>query len=240
MEFACHLSKPSLSIQGSSCLRIYDGQMALDSGERLDQVNNLLVQMTELVGTAISKATQALLEDDLGVAEQVLSGDQAIDQLNEEVEALCFRISTLQAPMARDLRRVMSGIRIASSLERMGDLAVHIAKQVRLRYPSPSVPEELRHTFADMGMAASRIVAETGQVIAASDTTLAGKIGQHDDVLDRLHRELFTTVLSEDWKYGVEAAIDVTLLSRFYERFGDHAVTVAKRVTYIEDGSTFS
>jgi phosphate transport system protein len=214
--------------------------MALDSGERLDQVNNLLVRMTELVGTAITKATQALLEDDLALAEQVLSGDQAIDQLNEEVEALCFRISTLQAPMARDLRRVMSGIRIASSLERMGDLAVHIAKQVRLRFPSPSVPAELRHTFADMGMAASRIVAEAGQVIASSDTTLAGKIGQHDDVLDRLHRELFTAVLSDDWKYGVEAAIDVTLLSRFFERFGDHAVTVAKRVTYIEDGSTFS
>ena len=214
--------------------------MALESGDRLDQVNQLLVQMTELVGTAITKATQALLEDDLGLAEQVLSGDPTIDHLNEEVEALCFRISTLQAPMARDLRRVMGGIRIASSLERMGDLAVHIAKQVPFRYPTPSVPEELRHTFADMGMAASRIVAETGLVIASSDTTLAGKIGQHDDVLDRLHRELFTTVLSEDWHYGVEAAIDVTLLSRFFERFGDHAVTVAKRVTYIEDGSTFS
>jgi phosphate transport system protein len=214
--------------------------MAPESGDRLAQVNQLLVQMTELVGTAITKATQALLEDDLGLAEQVLSGDPTIDHLNEEVEALCFRISTLQAPMARDLRRVMGGIRIASSLERMGDLAVHIAKQVRFRYPNPSVPEELRHTFADMGMAASRIVAETGLVIASSDTTLAGQIGQHDDVLDRLHRELFTTVLSEDWKYGVEAAIDVTLLSRFFERFGDHAVTVAKRVTYIEDGSTFS
>jgi len=214
--------------------------MALETGDRLDQVNQLLVQMTELVGTAITKATQALLEDDLGLAEQVLSGDPAIDHLNEEVEALCFRISTLQAPMARDLRRVIGGIRIASSLERMGDLAVHIAKQVRFRYPNPSVPEELRHTFADMGMAASRIVAETALVIASSDTTLAGQIGQHDDVLDRLHRELFTTVLSEDWQYGVEAAIDVTLLSRFFERFGDHAVTVAKRVTYIEDGATFS
>jgi len=224
----------------TTILGTYDEKMPVDSGDRLDQVNNLLVQMTELVGNAITQATQALLEDDLGIAEQVLSGDQAIDQLDEEVEALCFRISTLQAPMARDLRRVMAGIRIAASLERMGDLAVHIAKQVRLRYPSPSVPEELRHTFADMGMAASRIVAETGQVIASSDTSLAEKIGQHDDILDRLHRELFTTVLSKDWKYGVEAAIDVTLLSRFFERFGDHAVTVAKRVTYIEGGSTFS
>lgn len=214
--------------------------MLLDSGERLAQVNTLLVQLTELVGTAISKATQALLEDDLALAEEVLSGDEQIDHLNEDVEALCFRISTLQAPMARDLRRVMGSIRIASSLERMGDLAVHIAKQVRLRYPSPSVPAELRHTFADMGTAASRIVAETGHVISSSDTTLAGKIAQYDDVLDRLHRDLFTTVLSEDWKYGVEAAIDVTLLSRFFERFGDHAVTVAKRVTHIEDGPTFS
>jgi len=220
--------------------RVYAVFMLLDSGERLVEVKNHLVRMTELVGTSITKATQALLEDDLGLAEQVLSGDEETNRLNDEVEVLCFRISTLQAPMARDLRLVMGGIRIASSLERMGDLAVHIAKQVRLRYPSPSVPDELRHTFADMGTAASRIVAETGHVIASSDTTLAGKIGQYDDVLDRLHRELFTTVLSPNWKYGVEAAIDVTLLSRFFERFGDHAVTVAKRVTHIEDGPTFN
>ena len=214
--------------------------MLSTSSERIARVNELLIRMTALVDTAITHATQALLEDDLNLAEQTISGDREIDLLNDEVETLCFRISTLQAPMARDLRLVMGAIRIASSLERMGDLAVHIAKQVRLRFPSPSIPEELRHTFAQMGTAASRIVAETGHVIASSDTTLASKIVQYDDVLDQLHRELFSTVLSSDWQYGVEAAIDVTLLSRFFERFGDHAVTVARRVTQIESGSRLS
>ena len=213
--------------------------MLLDSTQRLTEVNNHLIRMTELVGTAISKATTALLEDNLTLAEEVISGDAELNNLNDEVESLCFRISTLQAPMARDLRFVMGSIRIAASLERMGDLAVHIAKQVRLRYPSSSIPVELQETFTNMGNAASKIVEETGQVIATADTGLASRIGQYDDVLDRHHRELFSIVLSPEWKHGVEAAIDVTLLSRFFERFGDHAVTVADRVAHIEHGPTF-
>jgi phosphate transport system protein len=211
--------------------------MAVDGGERIAQVNTLLLRMTELVGTAIMQATQALINDDLGLAESVISNDEELNALNDELEILCFRISTLQAPMARDLRMVMGGIKIASALERMGDLAVHIAKQVRLRYPSPSIPEDLRLTFADMGMAASRIVTETGQVIATSDIKLAESIAQLDDVLDQLHRDLFTAVLAPDWTHGVEAAIDVTLLSRYFERFGDHAVKVARRISQIESGT---
>jgi phosphate transport system protein len=129
---------------------------------------------------------------------------------------------------------------MGSSLERMGDLASHIAKQVRLRYPNPSIPAELRETFAQMGNAATKIVDETGLVIKSRDANLADKIAIYDDELDRLHRELFSVVLSDDWKHGVEAAIDVTLLSRFYERFGDHAVTVARRVVHIVTGEPYT
>jgi phosphate transport system protein len=129
---------------------------------------------------------------------------------------------------------------MAGSLERMGDLAVHIAKQVRLRYPNPSIPAELKDTFGKMGQAASKIVEQTGQVIASRDTSLADEMKKYDDTLDDLHRELFTVVLSDDWKHGVEAAIDVTLLSRFYERFGDHAVSVARRVIHIVTGEPYA
>jgi phosphate transport system protein len=129
---------------------------------------------------------------------------------------------------------------MGSSLERMGDLASHIAKQVRLRYPNPSVPEELRETFRQMGAAATKIVDETGRVIATRDADLAEKIKVYDDELDRLHRELFSVVLADDWTESVEAAIDVTLLSRFYERFGDHAVTVARRVVHIVTGEPYT
>ncbi len=214
--------------------------MREDYGNQLDEVNSDLVEMTRLVGHAISTATQALLEDDLGLAEQVIDGDEAINLLNVHVEERCFRIAALQAPVATDLRMVMSGIRIATSLERMGDLAVHVAKQVRLRYPNPPIPVELRDTFGKMGVAANRIVEETGKVIESRITDLADKIKTYDDDLDNLHRELFTAVLSPSWTHGVEAAIDVTLLSRFYERFGDHAVTVARRVVHIVTGEPYA
>jgi phosphate transport system protein len=91
-----------------------------------------------------------------------------------------------------------------------------------------------------MGEAASQIVAQTGEVISSRDTTLADNMKKYDDALDRLHRELFTVVLSENWSHGVEAAIDVTLLSRFYERFGDHAVSVARRVIHIVTGEPYA
>jgi len=206
----------------------------------ITQIDEALVSMADLVGKSISLATHALLEDDLESAEKVIAGDKPIDELNADVEEMASRIAALQAPVATDLRLVMGAIRMAGSLERMGDLAVHIAKQVRLRYPNPSIPDELKETFTKMGHAASRIVEQTGEVIASRNTSLADDMKVFDDTLDDLHRELFTVVLSKDWKHGVEAAIDVTLLSRFYERFGDHAVSVARRVIHIVTGEPYS
>jgi len=206
----------------------------------LAQIDITLVAMADLVGTAIQNATNALLADDLSMAEIVIAGDAEINKLNSDVEEISLLIAALQAPMATDLRLVMGSIRISSSLERMGDLAVHIAKQVRLRYPSPSIPAELSETFRKMGMAASKIVEQTGEVIATRNTGLADEMNKYDDILDNLHRELFTVVLSDDWTHGVEAAIDVTLLSRFYERFGDHAVSVARRIIQIVTGEPYA
>jgi len=207
---------------------------------QLAQIDIALVAMAELVGTAIRGATDALLADDLAMAELVIAGDSEINQLNADVEEMSILIAALQAPMATDLRLVMGAIRMSGSLERMGDLAVHIAKQVRLRYPNPSIPAELSDTFAKMGKAASKIVEQTGEVIATRNTNLADVMKNYDDILDDLHRELFTVVLSDDWAHGVEAAIDVTLLSRFYERFGDHAVSVARRVIHIVTGEPYA
>mgnify|MGYP002628428183 FL=1 len=207
---------------------------------QLAQIDIALVAMADLVGTAIRGATDALLADDLAMAELVIAGDSEINQLNADVEEMSILIAALQAPMATDLRLVMGAIRMSGSLERMGDLAVHIAKQVRLRYPNPSIPAELRDTFGKMGKAASKIVEQTGEVVATRNTDLADEMKKYDDILDDLHRELFTVVLSDDWSHGVEAAIDVTLLSRFYERFGDHAVSVARRVIHIVTGEPYS
>jgi len=207
--------------------------------EALSAVNQDLVQMTRSVGSAMNRATQALLDADLSLAETVIANDAQIDLLTSGIEERCFDLVALQQPVARDLRIIIGALRIAASLERMGDLAEHIAKQARMRYPKPAIPQELRGTFAVMGGVAEAIVAKTGAVIATNDVSLAADIARHDEEMDRLHRELFTIVLSPTWSHGVEAAIDVTLLSRYYERYADHAVSVTKRVVTIVTGEPY-
>ena len=195
--------------------------------------------MTRLVGSAISQATRSLLDADLRVAEAVIDGDVEVDLLTGAVEERCFDLLAIQQPVGIDLRVVIGALRIAASLERMGDLAEHVAKQARMRYPRPAVPQELRGTFAVMGGLAEAIVSKTGSVIATRDVSLAADVAAHDEEMDRLHRELFTIVLSASWAHGVEAAIDVTLLSRYYERYADHAVSVTRRVITIVTGEPY-
>jgi phosphate transport system protein len=208
--------------------------------EMLDAVSDDLVEMTRLVGSAMNRATQALLDSDLALAESVIAGDDAIDALASKVEADCFQVSARQQPVATDLRIIVASLRISASLERMGDLASHIAKAARLRYPNSAVPAQLRPTFQAMGAVAQNVVAKTGSVIATKDVTMAADVARTDEEMDRLHKELFTTVLAPSWDFGVEAAVDVTLLSRFYERFADHAVTIAKRVVYVATGEPYA
>ena len=207
--------------------------------EELDVVTDELVQMTRLVGSAMNRATQALLDADLTLAENVIDSDAQVDALTSVIEERCFDLVALQQPVATDLRIIIGALRIAASLERMGDLAEHVAKQARMRYPKPAIPQELRSTFAEMGGLAEAIVSKTGSVIATKDVALCADIERHDQQMDRLHRELFTIVLSPSWSHGVEAAIDVTLLSRYYERYADHAVSVTKRVVTIVTGEPY-
>jgi phosphate transport system protein len=207
--------------------------------EQLDTVNAELVQMTRLVGSAMNRATQALLDADLTMAESVIAADAQVDTLASDIEERCFDVIAGEQPGAGDLRVLIGALRIAASLERMGDLAEHVAKQARLRYPRLSIPQELRGTFAEMGGLAEAIVSKTGAVIATQDVSLTADIARHDEQVDRLHRELFTIVLSPSWTHGVEAAIDVTLLSRYYERYADHAVSVTRRVVTIVTGAPY-
>ena len=209
------------------------------SADEITAVSADLVELTRLVGSAMNRATRSLLDADLQLAEHVIAQDALVDTLTDEVEARCFDIIATQQPSDSDLRMVIGALRIAASLERMGDLAEHVAKQARMRYPRPAVPPELRATFAVMGGIAEEIVAKTGAVIASKDVDLVADIARHDAEMDRLHRELFTIVLSPSWSHGVEAAIDITLLSRYYERYADHAVSVTRRVVTIVTGEPY-
>ena len=202
----------------------------------LKDITDQLVEMTRLAGSAVARATTSLLDADLGLAEGVIAADAQIDErsaaLEEQVQVLLIR----QQPVATDLRVLLTALRMGSELERMGDLAMHVAKLARLRYPNSAIPPELRGTIVEMGQVAEVIVAKAGSVIAGRDLKMATELETDDDVMDALHRSLFTALLSPDWTYGVEAAVDVTLCSRYFERFADHAVSVARRVVFLVTG----
>jgi phosphate transport system protein len=118
----------------------------------------------------------------------------------------------------------------------MGDLAHHVAKTARMRFPQCAVPEILTTILVDMDRAAAVIGEKLSTVLQYKDVTRAQELDKDDDAMDDLHRKLIATLLSDEWSYGIEAAIDMTLLGRYYERFGDHAVSIADRVYFTVTG----
>ncbi|MGY1821348.1 phosphate signaling complex protein PhoU [Geodermatophilus sp. SYSU D00079] len=204
--------------------------------EELDDIRGCLVDMANSVGSQLAKATTALLDADVTLADLVIAADDALDNTRESIEQRCFTLLARQAPVATELRTVITAMRIASDLERMGDLAEHIAKVARMRFPESAVPQEVRPVFLEAGHVAETLVTKAGTVIAKQDVEAALELEDDDDAMDRLHRQLFREVLSDDWPHGVETAIDITLLGRYYERFADHAVSVARRVVYLVTG----
>jgi phosphate transport system protein len=200
--------------------------------EKLDSLTDQLGAMCELAGTAMERATQALLQADLVLAEQVITDHDQISALSIRAEESAFVLLALQAPVAGDLRSVVGSIQIVADVDRMGALALHVAKIARRRHPQHALPEEVNGYFAEMGRVAVELGHAAREVLITRDPEKAARIQEEDDAMDDLHRHLFTVLMDRDWKYGVTAAVDVTLLSRFYERFADHAVEVARRVIF--------
>jgi phosphate transport system protein len=204
--------------------------------EQLAEISERLIEMTQMVGDAMGRSTRALLETDLQAAESVIASDIDIDERADALEQLTLDVIALQAPVAGELRALVGALRISTTLERMGDLAEHIAQSARRRYPDHAVPKDLHETIREMGDLAVRLAFETGEIIKTVDVAHALRLEVEDDRMDELHRQMFMTILSPDWSHGVETAIDVTLISRFYERFADHAVSVARRVVHQATG----
>jgi phosphate transport system protein len=204
----------------------------------LKSIDDQMVEMTRLVGSAMSRATTALLDADLAIAESVIAADEQVDEIHHDLEERALVLIARQAPVATDLRALIATLRMSADLERMGDLARHLAKLARLRYPRSAVPAELRSDILEMGQIAERLVVKTGSIIASRDLNAAKELEADDDEMDRMHRELFGKLLSPDWSYGVETAVDITLAGRYYERYGDHAVAVARRVVFLVTGNT--
>ena len=202
----------------------------------LDQLAVRLQAMTGLVGVAMGSASRSLMTADLRLAESVIAGDAQVDDAQRDLDEHAVQILARQAPVATDLRVVVASLRMSSSLERMGDLARHIASLARLRYPHHAVPDQLVPTFTAMGEIAQRVATKAGQVIATRDLELAAELERDDDDLDALHRQVFLTVCGAEWDQGGETTADVTLASRYYERFGDHAISLARRVNFLVTG----
>jgi phosphate transport system protein len=204
--------------------------------DELDEIGDGVAEMTSLVATAMEGATTALLDADLGHAERVIDADARVDALRIDLEDRAFQMIARQQPVATDLRVLLTTLHLVADLERMGDLALHVAKIARLRFPEAAVPEEARDVIAQMGKVAQSLVRKVGEVIDGRDVELAQAIEAEDDSMDALRRKLFTLVLSPRWAHGTEAAIDMTLLGRYYERYADHAVAVARRMIFIVTG----
>jgi phosphate transport system protein len=208
--------------------------------DQLDLIVDELVSMTHLVQQSVVRATHSLLTADAQVAEQVVSDDAALDAARDRVEDQVFELLALQQPVAGDLRMLIAASRMVADLERMGDLSVHVAKVARLRAPENAVPSEMVPTMTRMAEVAVEMVGAAGRVIHDRDVDAARELEAEDEEMDELRRRSFRLMLWDDWAHGVEPAIDLALLGRYYERIADHAVSLARRVVYLVTGEVTS
>ncbi|MDL9936521.1 phosphate signaling complex protein PhoU [Gordonia sp. ABSL1-1] len=206
--------------------------------EQLHSLNTILGEMCELAGAAMARATQALLQADLAIAEEVIGDNDRMSEMTARAEEQAFALLALQAPVASDLRGIVSGFQIVADADRMGALALHVAKVARRRHPAKALPEEVNGYFAEMGRLAVKLAHTAREVLDTQDPNAALRLQEDDDAMDDLHRHLFTVLMDREWQHGTAAAVDVTLLGRYYERFADHAVLIGRRVVFQATGKT--
>ncbi|MBO3663799.1 phosphate signaling complex protein PhoU [Microbacterium stercoris] len=209
--------------------------------QALEDVQARVIEISELVTVSIDKATRAFGKGDVALAEEVIADDKKIDELTRSLDEQAIQLLAMQQPVARDLRVVVTALRVTASLERMGDMAEHIAQLARTRYPERAIPKGLKDTFKRMGELDVEIARELTKLLAAptAETALpiADAIRNSDDDVDELHAGVFEKVLSDTFQGDSGAVIDATLASRYHERFADHAVSIAKKTVYLHTGA---
>jgi phosphate transport system protein len=205
--------------------------------DELDGVSQSLVDLTNMVTASIVKASKAVQSADLTLAEEVIASDIKIDDFQHELDARIIDIIARQQPVASDLRALVTAMRMSADLERMGDLAHHIAKVARLRHPDCAIPDALILPFTEMGHVAEKLSIMVAAVITTRDTEMALQVERDDDEMDDLHKKVIATIIKDETGLSIESAIDLTLLGRYYERYADHAVSVARRVYFLVTGT---
>ena len=204
--------------------------------EQLSALSAQTGMMCGLAAVAIDGATHALLRADLAQAEKVISDHEQMVALRARAEESAVALLALQQPVAGDLLGIVSSIQIVADVDRMGALAVHVAKIARRRHPHHTLPTEANGSFSEMGRVAVELGNAAQEAVVSGDPDKAARLREEDDAMDDLHSHLFTVLMDREWKHGVAAAVDVTLLGRFYERFADHAVAIGRRVVFEATG----
>ncbi|WP_281641143.1 phosphate signaling complex protein PhoU [Aurantimicrobium minutum] len=204
--------------------------------QELQEVQQRLVEIAELVAEAMRKATTAFQDSDITLAEEVIEEDARIDELALTLDELAIQILARQQPVARDLRVVVSALRMSANLERMGDMAEHLAQLTRYRFPDKVIAKGLRTTFKEMGEIDIQIAEKLIKMLKSQELKQLEKIRDLDDKIDSLHLSVFDKVLSDTWAGTSMDTVDATLASRYYERFSDHAISIARKVAYLSTG----
>lgn len=204
--------------------------------EQLDHIVDELVLITDRVRGAVAEATTALLEADVTTAERVIAEESTIEEAIDDTEERALVLLATQQPVATDLRQLVSTLRMVADLQRMSHLAVHISKIARRRMPDSAVPLPVQPLIRDMAKVADSMIASAAKIVSERDLGAAAQLEIEDDEMDRLRKELFRIMLDPGWEHGVDSAIDLALLGRYYERVGDHAVNMARRVVYLVTG----
>ncbi len=202
----------------------------------LHQIGEELIEISQLVSEAIQKANSAFQGADTELAQEVIAADARIDFLQNSLDERAIDILALQGPVASDLRMIVGALRMSASLERMGDLARHVAQLARLRFPANVIPEGIRPTFDELAALDVQIAAKVTELLETRNLDLSNEINTANARVNELHAGVFRTVASEDWNETAPTTVDVTLASRYYERFADHGVSVARKVTYLVTG----
>jgi phosphate transport system protein len=204
--------------------------------QELESVQLRIVEIADSVYTIVTDATTALLEADVKAADRALAGAEIVSEKALSLDELVIRTLALQAPVARDLRILVSTLRISASLERMSALASHIATIARFRFPDSAIPEALSDTFDEMVRLDVRLSKKLVKLLKNTSVDLARSIQAADERVDELHREVFEIVLDKSWKEKAVHTVDVTLASRYLERIADHVVEISSKVSYLTTG----
>jgi len=202
----------------------------------LADVQSRLIGLAENAQSIMDKASRAFLNSDVTLADEALALAGTNETKALDLDELVIKVLSTQSPVARDLRILVSALRMSASLERMGSLSSHIAAIARYRYPGSAIPTSLRQTFEDMARIDLELVGKAIKILQNTDLDLVREIQARDEAVDRLHRKVFDVVLSPEWKENAMYTVDVTLASRYFERFADHVVDISSKVSFLQTG----